>query len=153
MSARAVKLAKQIISRWEGCHLEPYKCPAGFPTVGFGRLLGPRSADLDDFRAITQDEADSYLEEDVRSHMNQVLGLIDVPLTDAMLAALTSFTYNLGAGRLEASTLRRVINRGHYCEAPRQFERWVWAGGVKLRGLVRRRDDEIALWESEGLPA
>ena len=149
MNARALRLASQLIARWEGCHLEPYHCPAGFPTIGFGRLLSLQKGEpLDRFETIDQETADEWFKEDVRRHGAQVLGLIDVPLSDEQLAALTSWTYNLGAGRLECSTLRRVINRGHYHEAPRQFRRWTWAGGVQLRGLVNRREDEVELWLS-----
>jgi len=39
------------------------------------------------------------------------------------------------------------VNHGEYDEAPRQFRRWVYARGIKLPGLVRRREDEIALWQ------
>lgn len=71
-----------------------------------------------------------------------VLRLITVPLTDGQFDALVSFTYNLGSGALQRSTLRRVINRHHHNEVPNQLMRWVWAGGRKLRGLARRRAAE-----------
>jgi lysozyme len=57
-----------------------------------------------------------------------------------------SFTYNLGSGALQRSTLRRVINRQNHHNVPAQLMRWVWAGGRKLRGLVRRREAEALLY-------
>lgn len=72
-----------------------------------------------------------------------VLRLISVPLTDGQFDALVSFTYNLGGGALQRSTLRRKINREEHAEVPEQFMRWVWAGGRKLKGLVRRRQEEV----------
>lgn len=60
--------------------------------------------------------------------------------------ALVSFTYNLGSGALQRSTLRRVINRQSHHNVPSQLMRWVWAGGRKLRGLVRRREAEANLY-------
>lgn len=76
-----------------------------------------------------------------------VLGLINVPLTDGQFDALTSFTYNLGGGALQRSTLRRKINREEHADVPEQFMRWVWAGSRKLKGLVRRRAAEADLYE------
>jgi len=69
-----------------------------------------------------------------------------VPLTDGQFDALVSFTYNLGSGALQRSTLRRVINRKNHQNVPAQLMRWVWAGGRKLRGLVRRREAEARLY-------
>ena len=71
---------------------------------------------------------------------------IRVPLSQNQFDALTSWVFNLGEGRLQASTLRRVINRGSHSEAPREIRRWVYAGGRKLAGLARRREAEAALY-------
>ena len=71
-----------------------------------------------------------------------VLRLIKVPLTDGQFDALVSFTFNLGSGALQRSTLRRKVNREEHEEVPAEFMRWVWAGGRKLKGLVRRREAE-----------
>jgi lysozyme len=126
---------------------EPYHDPVGFPTIGYGHLLAREPwADLKRWPAITEAEADLLLEEDMGVAAGAVLRLIAAPLTDGQFAALTDFAFNVGAGNLQASTLRRVVNRGEYDEAPAQFRRWVHARGVKLPGLVRRREDEIALW-------
>ena len=69
-----------------------------------------------------------------------------MPLTDGQFDALVSFTYNLGGGALQRSTLRGKINREEHAEIPEQFMRWVWAGGRKLKGLVRRRAAEAGLY-------
>lgn len=126
---------------------EPYYDPVGFPTIGYGHLLSREPwSPLDRWSAITEAEADALLDRDMARAARAVLRLIEVPLTDGQFAALTDFTFNVGAGNLQLSTLRRVINREDYPEAPNQFRRWVFARGVKLPGLVRRRDDEIGLW-------
>jgi GH24 family phage-related lysozyme (muramidase) len=72
-----------------------------------------------------------------------VLRLIQVPLDDGQFDALVSFTFNLGAGALQRSTLRRKVTREEHEKAPAEFRRWVWADGHKLAGLVRRRETEI----------
>lgn len=126
---------------------EPYFDPVGFPTIGYGHLLSREPwSPLDRWTAITEVEADALLERDMARAAEAVLRLIVIPLTDGQFAALTDFTFNVGAGNLQLSTLRRVINREDYQEAPNQFRRWIFARGVKLPGLIRRREDEIGLW-------
>ena len=73
--------------------------------------------------------------------------LINVPLTENQFGALVSFTYNVGSGNLKASTLRQKLNRGDYAGAADEFPKWRRAGGKILRGLVRRRAAERALFE------
>ena len=67
-------------------------------------------------------------------------------LSDGQFDTLVSFTYNLGGGALQRSTLCRKINREEHDEVPEQFMRWVWAGGRKLKGLIRRRNEEACLY-------
>lgn len=71
-----------------------------------------------------------------------MLRLIAVPLTDGQFDGLVSFTFNLGAGALQRSTMRRKLNRGEQDGIPAELMKWVWAGGQKLTGLVRRRKAE-----------
>lgn len=149
-----------LIRAFEGCHrigddllVYPYHDPIGLPTQGWGRLLSREPwADLNRWPPIAQAQADEWLRDDVQACARAVARLIDVPLTDGQFAALSSFAFNLGAGALQASTLRRKLNRGEYVEAADQFLRWVFAGGVKLRGLERRRQAERDLFLSEGIP-
>ena len=88
------------------------------------------------------------MRQDAQIAERAVLRLINVPLTDGQFDALVSFTYNLGGGALQRSTLRRKINREEHAEVPEQFMRWVWAGGRKLRGLVRRRAAEAVFYQT-----
>ena len=61
------------------------------------------------------------------------------------IAALIDFTFNLGVGRLKGSTLRRKVNAGDWEAVPAELRKWVLGSGKKLRGLVIRREAEIAL--------
>lgn len=130
-----------LIKRFEGFSSTVYICPAGYPTIGYGHLV--RGAEQYE-RGVTEAEAEELLRRDVRAAENAVLRLIDVPLTDGQFDALVSFTFNLGAGALQRSTLRRKVNRLAHSEVPEQFMRWVWAGGRRLAGLVKRRHEESA---------
>ncbi|HJD59248.1 MAG TPA: lysozyme [Rickettsia endosymbiont of Omalisus fontisbellaquei] len=72
------------------------------------------------------------------------------PLTENQQAALISFIFNFGGGKFQASTLRQKLNRGEYLNAAGEMLRWVKAkGGVKLQGLVKRRQIERSLFLSE----
>lgn len=132
-----------LIKRFEGFSRTVYFCPAGYPTIGYGHVV----KDDEEFSVgIDETEAEELLRQDAQIAERAVLRLINVPLTYGQFDALVSFTYNLGGGALQRSTLRRKINREEHGEVPEQFMRWVWAGGRKLRGLVRRREAETNVY-------
>jgi lysozyme len=143
----AIDLAK----RFEGFHrvpkfdlerrAHPYICPAGFWTIGYGHLCKP------DHPPITQKEAERYLADDLQTALSATLRYCPVLATepDGRLAAIVDFTFNLGAGRLQASTLRRRINQRDWAAAAMELRRWVYGGGRVLPGLVARRSAEEAL--------
>lgn len=134
-----------LIKRFEGFSRTVYFCPAGYPTIGYGHVV----KDDEDFSAgIDESQAEELLRQDAQIAERAVLRLINVPLTDGQFDALVSFTYNLGGGALQRSTLRRKINREEHAEVPEQFMRWVWAGGRKLKGLVRRRAAEAEIYQN-----
>lgn len=128
-----------LIKRFEGFSATVYICPAGYPTIGYGHLV--REAERYE-QGITEAEAEDLLRRDVQTAEKAVLCLIDVPLTDGQFDALVSFTFSLGAGALQRSTLRRKVNRQAHSEVPEQFKHWVWARGKKLAGLINRRAAE-----------
>ncbi len=132
-----------IIKKFEGCELEAYLCPAGIPTIGYGHTYGVKLG-----RTITQAEANTLLEQDYQDALVGVEELVKVPLTENQLGALTSFVFNLGRGKLLGSTLRKKLNQGDYKGAAEEFDKWVFAKGVKLEGLVKRRAAERQLFES-----
>lgn len=133
-----------LITRFEGFARVPYRCPAGWMTIGYGHVI--RAGEVLD--SIDETSARALLAHDVRAAENAVARLIHVPLTQAQFDALVSFTFNLGAGALQRSTLRRKINRGEHKAVPAELLRWVWANGRKLPGLVRRRAAEGGLYQS-----
>lgn len=127
-----------LIKRFEGFSPTIYICPAGYPTIGYGHVV--LAHEQDQFASsITQAEATELLRKDVRIAERAVLRLISVPLTDGQFDALVSFTFNLGAGALQRSTLRRKVNQGAHIDVPFEIIRWVYVAGVRLNGLIRRR--------------
>lgn len=142
----AIDLAK----RFEGFHrvpkndpgrAHPYVCPAGYWTVGYGHLCDPNHP------PITEAEAEAYLARDLQTALAATLGHCPVSATEpeGRLAAIVDFTFNLGAGRLQTSTLRRRINQRDWAAAATELRRWVYGGGKVLPGLVTRREAEAAL--------
>ncbi len=134
-----------LIKRFEGFAPEIYICPGGWPTVGYGHVV--RDHERDQFvDGIDETTAEGLLRRDVETAERAVLRLIRVPLEDGRFDALCSFAFNLGAGALQRSTLRRKVNREEHASVPAEFRRWVWAGGRKLKGLVRRREAEVVIY-------
>ncbi|MBF0171660.1 MAG: lysozyme [Nitrospinae bacterium] len=134
-----------LIKRFEGFSLTVYICPAGWPTIGYGHVV--RQGETFE-EPISRLEAEELLRRDVAWAEQAVLRLVDTPLSDGQFDALVSFTFNLGSGALQRSTLRRKVNREEHEDVPREFLRWVWAGGRKLKGLIRRREAEGLLYQS-----
>jgi len=136
-----------LIKSSEKLVLTTYICPAGYPTIGYGHVV--KASEAKTFAGgITEARAEELLRQDIIAAQRAVLRLISVPLSDGQFDALVSFTFNLGSGALQRSTLRRKLNRGEYESIPDELLRWVWAGGSKLRGLVKRRRAEGILFES-----
>lgn len=142
----AVELAKHF----EGFHrvpkqaperAYPYVCPAGYWTIGYGHLCEQ------DHPSITQNEAESYLANDLAKALNATLHFCPVLATEPQgrLAAIVDFTFNLGGGRLQTSTLRRRINLRDWHGATLELSRWIYGGGKVLPGLVIRRQAEISI--------
>lgn len=144
---QAVGVAAALCRRFEGCRLRPYLCPAGVPTIGYGstRYLDGRLVQLTD-APVTTAQAEQLLLAALRMvYLPAVLALCPGVADPNRLAALTDFTYNLGAGNLRSSTLRRKVNAGDWDTVPTELRKWVRGGGRVLLGLVARREAEAAL--------
>ena len=134
-----------LIKRFEGFSPTIYICPAGWPTIGYGHVVKEHGRGRF-VNGIDREAGTAVLRTDVEIAERAVLGLIETGLDDGQFAALVSFAFNLGAGALQRSTLRRKINRDDHLAVPAELRRWVWAGGRKLKGLVRRREAEAAMY-------
>lgn len=135
---------KDLIKKFEGCKLKAYLCPAGIPTIGYGHTYGVQLG-----KEITQEQAETLLDNDYPYYEKQVLDLLKVEVTENQLGALTSFAYNLGVNALKKSTLLKLLNGGDPVSAAKEFDKWTKAGGVVLPGLVKRRAAERALFEEK----
>lgn len=133
-----------LIKNFEGLRTEVYVCPSGYKTIGYGHVI----RDNDYKEKIDLFDAEKLLAEDIKKAEEAVLRNIDVELDQGQFDALVSFTFNLGAAAFQRSTLRQKINRCEYDLVPKEFRRWVYAGGIVMSGLVRRREAEVEFFTS-----
>lgn len=127
---------------------------SGTVTIGYGHT---RTA-LDYLgKTISLSDAERLLAEDVWEAEQIVRSLVFVPLKQGEFDALVLFAFNLGGKNLLKSTLLARLNRGFYSEVPTELLKWCRAtvkdkSGKKIRitmpGLLKRRQDEVALWNS-----
>ena len=138
--------ALRLIKKFEGCRLVAYLCSAKVWTIGWGHTKGVKAGDK-----ITQEEADNLLEEDMDIFYKGVLAL-DPFLSryPNRLAAITSFSFNVGIGAYSNSTLRKKLIRKDIEGAANEFLRWNKAGGKVVSGLVRRREEERKVFLEDG---
>jgi len=139
----------KMIKHHEGFRRKPYQDPIGLWTIGVGHLIGdgkklPREWN----RELTDEEVDELLYEDLERFESGVERLAEVSLTQGQFDALVSFSFNVGLGNFQSSTLRSKLKRGDYEGAANEFWKWRRAGGKILPGLVKRREDEKNLFLS-----
>ena len=147
MKELAVAVAAALCRRFEGLYLTPYLCPAGVATIGVGATFyeDGRRVTLHDAQ-ITRTRAEALLLWHIETvYLPAVLKLCPGITCPMRLAALIDFTFNLGAGQLRSSTLRKRVNSEDWEMVPAELRKWVRGGGRVLRGLVIRREAEVVL--------
>jgi lysozyme len=144
----AVEVAAALCRPFEGLRLQPYICPAGYPTIGYGTVWKPDGSKVTmEHAPISKETAEAWLVHELRhNYLAGVLkaspGLLARPRA---LGAMTDFAYNLGVARYRASTLRKRVDDGDWEDAKAQLMLWTRGAGRVLPGLVRRRAAEAAL--------
>jgi len=139
-----------LIRESEGFRSDPYYCPAGVPTIGYGstRYADGRRIQMTD-PPISEEVAEEIMKTTLKEYEAAVSRYVIVPLNQNQFDALVDFAYNAGAQNLRNSTLLKLLNQGSYDEAAAQFGRWVYSNGEVLGGLVKRRKLEKELFEQE----
>ncbi|NEK80013.1 MAG: lysozyme [Pantoea ananatis] len=130
----------------EGRVYEPYKDVAGVWTVCDGHT----GSDIIKNKRYRDRECDRLLIRDLKPVEKAVNEMVKVPLNDYQQAALYSFTYNVGIAAFSKSTLLKKMNAGDQVGACEELRRWVYAGGMKWRGLMNRRDMERSMCLADG---
>jgi len=151
----------KLVKCHEGVRTRPYQCPALIWSIGVGHVIDPAhlSVKYEDRkslpipegwdRILTMDEVDRILAQDLSRFERGVVRLCPAAVgNQGIFDSLVSFAFNVGLGNLQRSTLRMKTNRGDLENAADEFLKWTKAGGRVLPGLVKRRNDERALYLS-----
>ena len=150
----------KMIQHHEGVRLNPYQCPAKLWTVGVGHVMFPEQGKLkieqrdafippaDAMRKYTMEEVNGILRRDLDRFERGVEKFCPVALTQGMFDGLVSFSFNVGLGTLQRSTLRQKLLRGDKEGAAEELLKYCMAGGKILKGLQNRRIDERAMFLS-----
>ena len=130
-----------LVKACEGFSAKPYLCPAGFWTIGYGVLCAK------DTPPITRKQGEEQLYALLPKYAAQAYKLSPGLLGASVgrRTAIIDFVFNCGVARYASSTLRRKVNAGDWVAASVEIQKWVWGGGKKLPGLVKRRAIESAL--------
>jgi lysozyme len=152
----------QMIRHDEGVRVKPYRCPALLWTVGVGHVIDqthikvpmeqrkslPIPAGWD--RTLTMEEVNAILAKDLESFERGVLRLApNLAGRQSKFDACVSFSFNVGLGNFQRSTIRMKIQREEWEQAADSFLVWTKAGGKELPGLVKRRKGERILFLSD----
>ncbi len=150
----------KVIKHHEGVRTTPYQCPALLWTIGVGHVIDPNHARVPLAerkslpipegwnRKISMEEVDDILRKDLATFERGVERFCPVQLTQGQFDALVSFSFNVGLGTLQRSTLRQKVLRGDMEGAAEEFLKYTIGGGKVLKGLVNRRNDERAMFLS-----
>lgn len=132
----------EFIKLSEGLLLKAYQDSGGVWTIGYGHTKGVKKGDQ-----ITEFMATEYLKDDLRASEQAVNLYVTSEIDQNQFDALVSFTFNLGPGNLKSSTLLKRVNADpNDPDIERQFKRWIYCKGVILKGLVKRREREAAIY-------
>lgn len=130
------------IKKHEDVRYSAYYDAVKVPTICYGSTrdvyIGQRA---------TPQECEWRLVADLNVAGDGVDRAVKRPITQGQYDALISFTFNVGTTALAKSTLVRKLNAGDCLGAAREFDRWVYAKGKRLTGLVKRRAAERAMFE------
>jgi len=144
---QAIEVCAVLCRRFEGFRADPYLCPAGVPSIGYGatHYADGRPVKLTD-PPISSAQAERLLLLMIRrTYLPALLRQCPAIVHQApgRVGALADYTYNLGEGNLSASSLRRKVNAGDWASVPTELRKWVYAAGRVLHGLVLRREAEV----------
>lgn len=129
------------VANWQAVSGAPW-------TIGIGHTGSVDGKPVAPGMTITQEKSRQLLKDDAATATRAVIKLVSVPLNQNQFDALVDFTFNLGQGNLQSSTLLKKLNAKDYAGAANEFPRWNKAGGNVLPGLTKRRAAERTLFLS-----
>ncbi|MEN5171484.1 lysozyme [Acinetobacter higginsii] len=135
-----------LITSFEDLRLDAYDDGVGVWTIGYGTTVYPNGIRVKRGDSCTKVQAKSFFQHDLRRFEAAVNQAVKVVVNQNKFDALVSLTYNIGEQAFKDSTLLKKLNASDFMSAADQFPKWNRGGGKVLRGLVRRRAAERALF-------
>lgn len=129
-----------LIQHYEGLRLTVYDDGYHNRTGGWGHLTN-----LPAGTEVSLDLATTWFNADLGEATFAVRRLVKPKISQDAFDALVDFTFNLGEGSLQESTLLKMVNAGND-RAPLELLRWDHADGHEVAGLLKRRSAELVLW-------
>lgn len=140
----------ELIKNFEGCSLIAYQCPAGEFTIGYGSCYYLDNSKVQEGDKIDMALANQLLKHTVEDFEKSIHYILDgLYLPEQCISALVCFTYNVGITAFAKSSLLKRIkeDKNNLTVIEKEFKRWVFCKGVKLKGLEKRRQAEYELYE------
>jgi lysozyme len=131
-----------IIRKFEGLRLEPYRCPAGIWTIGYGHTKGVTKSS----QPLTEEIAERLLIQDAEAIEKDMKWLITKELNANQWSACVSWFFNIGATKIRGSRTPSMLNRGDFMGFADALLTWNKSGGQELDGLTKRRQRVRALF-------
>lgn len=128
-----------LVGGFEGLRTYAYRDPVGIPTICFGETRGVKIGDK-----ATAEQCRAMLGlrlVEFASGVDKCLTKQNA-VTDGAYMAFVSLAYNIGVGAFCKSPVVTLANAGRLTAACNAMTAFVYARGIKLPGLVARREAE-----------
>lgn len=133
-----------LTKSFEGLELTAYQDQGGVWTIGYGHT----SRNVGQGMMIDETQAEQLLASDLAGAVAAVNRAVTAAIAQSQFDALVDFAFNLGAANLLTSTLLREVNAESYAAAAAEFPKWDHCKGIVVPGLLRRRQAEVAMFQS-----
>ena len=141
-----IKVEGKLIKMFEGFSQYPYKCPAGYWTIGYGSRYYPNGKPVTaDDNSINEKVASDILKGYLKKYVVPTLEKMPYEMSQSQIEALASLIYNIGSQAFLKSKLYKAIVKG---DNEAIFKEWNWirASNIVLKGLIKRRVAELHYW-------
>lgn len=150
------KKGHELICKFEGLSLKPYRCSAGIPTIGYGNTYYPcgTKVTMKD-KPITKEFAFEIFKVIADKFAADVNYLLKVDVTQNQFNALVSFAYNVGSdididtiaeGLGDSTLLKKVNANPNDPKIAAEFAKWNKSAGRVVNGLIKRRRQEAEIY-------
>jgi lysozyme len=142
-------MLSDLVKKFEGLRLKAYLDAANIWTIGYGLTRYPNGTKVKEGDSITNEQAETYFKQTLQNFAQDVEDSLKSKINNNQFAALVSFAYNIGITNFKKSTLLKLVNQNPNDPKIRtEFNKWIYAKGKVLNGLVKRRELESNLYFS-----